>query len=54
MSAAEIAEFERNPTHRDAVRLRHYDDTAKVPGRAVPGLEHYRGLLSRACDNPPA
>jgi [1-hydroxy-2-(trimethylamino)ethyl]phosphonate dioxygenase len=43
----ERAEFERNPAHGDAVRLRRWDDTAKVPGLDVPGLEHYRERLSR-------
>jgi phosphonate degradation associated HDIG domain protein len=42
MDAAEAVEFERNPWQRDAVRLRRYDDQAKVVGLAVPGLEHYR------------
>ena len=42
------AEFESNAYHRDAVRLRHWDDTAKVPGLAVPGLEHYRDRLEAA------
>jgi gamma-butyrobetaine dioxygenase len=46
MSNAERAAFERNPAHSDAVRLRHWDDTAKVPGLEVPGLGHYRERLS--------
>ena len=48
MGAEERAEFEANPYYRDAVRLRHWDDTAKVPGLAVPGLEHYRDRLEAA------
>jgi [1-hydroxy-2-(trimethylamino)ethyl]phosphonate dioxygenase len=52
MSDEERAEFERNPAHGDAIRLRHYDDLAKVPRRVVPGLEHYRDLLSKACGSP--
>jgi predicted HD phosphohydrolase len=28
------------------VRLRRYDDLAKVPGPATPPLEHYRGVLA--------
>jgi gamma-butyrobetaine dioxygenase len=47
MSDLECAEFERNPAHGEAVRLRHWDDTAKVPGLDVPGLEHYRDRLAR-------
>ena len=48
MTLAEIAEFEGNPFFRDAVRLRHWDDTAKVPGLPVPGPSHYRDRLSAA------
>jgi [1-hydroxy-2-(trimethylamino)ethyl]phosphonate dioxygenase len=48
MDAAEVAEFEGNAYYRDAVRLRHWDDTAKVPGLAVPGPSHYRDRLASA------
>jgi phosphonate degradation associated HDIG domain protein len=47
MTADECAEFEGNPAHRDALRLRYWDDAAKVPGLEVRGLEHYRERLSR-------
>ena len=50
MSAVERAEFEANPYFRDAVRLRHWDDTAKIPELAVPGLEHYRDRLLAAVE----
>jgi phosphonate degradation associated HDIG domain protein len=42
---AEAEAFRTLPRHADAVRLRHWDDAAKVPGLAVPPLEHYRGRL---------
>lgn len=45
MGPAEIAAFEANPYFRDAVRLRHWDDAAKVPGLPVPGPSHYRDRL---------
>ena len=45
MDADEVAAFEAGPFSRDAVRLRHWDDLAKVPGLAVPGPSHYRGRL---------
>ena len=45
MSTSECAEFEHHPRLRDAIRLRHWDDTAKVPGLKVPGLDHYRVRL---------
>ncbi|MGP0069043.1 MAG: phosphonate degradation HD-domain oxygenase [Isosphaeraceae bacterium] len=48
MDAEERAEFEANPYYRDAIRLRHWDDTAKVPGLEVPGLGHYHDRLEAA------
>jgi gamma-butyrobetaine dioxygenase len=44
-AAAEATEFERNPHHAAAVRLRHWDDAAKVVGLAVPPFDHYRPRL---------
>ncbi len=41
MSAAEITAFEAEAWWRDAVALRHWDETAKVPGLPVPELESY-------------
>jgi len=46
MSAAERTAFEAEPHHRDAVRLRRWDDAAKVVGLAVPGFDHYRAMLA--------
>ena len=45
MSSTEVAAFERTPGHDDAVRLRGWDDTAKVVGLDVAPLEHYVELL---------
>jgi predicted HD phosphohydrolase len=45
MDAAEIAAFEASPFAEDAVRLRRWDDLAKVPGRATPSLDYYLALL---------
>jgi phosphonate degradation associated HDIG domain protein len=42
---AEALRFEQEPWFREAIALRRWDDAAKVPGLAVPGLEHYRALL---------
>jgi gamma-butyrobetaine dioxygenase len=47
MNAEERAAFESHPAHRDAIRLRHYDDTAKVPWHEVPGLVYYRQRIAR-------
>ena len=41
-------QFESNPFCHDAVRLRHWDDTAKVRGLEVPSLEYYRNHLEAA------
>jgi phosphonate degradation associated HDIG domain protein len=42
---AEARAFEQRPFAREAVRLRRWDDLAKVPGMRVPGLEHYRAMI---------
>ena len=47
MSPAETTEFERLD-HRDhAVRVRIWDDEAKVPGKETPAFEHYAPVLRR-------
>jgi gamma-butyrobetaine dioxygenase len=48
MSPDEVAEFERDRYHDAAVRLRRWDDEAKVPGLEVPGAEHYRSRVEAA------
>ncbi len=45
MSEAEVAQFASDAHHSSAVRLRRWDDMAKVPGLVVPKLEHYRKYL---------
>jgi phosphonate degradation associated HDIG domain protein len=42
MTAAEIAEFEGNEFFSEALRLRYWDDAAKVTGLVLPGPGHYR------------
>jgi phosphonate degradation associated HDIG domain protein len=42
---AEVLRFEEHPQYQDAVRLRRWDDQAKVPGWAVPDLARYVTLL---------
>lgn len=46
MSPEEVRRFKQEPGFRSAVAVRRWDDQAKVPGLAVPGLEHYRSCLS--------
>ena len=53
MTPEEVARFEANPHHRDAVRLRRWDDEAKVAGLEVPGLEHHRGRLAATLKGDP-
>ena len=45
MTGQEIERFEDNPDSRKALCLRRWDESAKVPGRSVPRLEHYRRLI---------
>jgi [1-hydroxy-2-(trimethylamino)ethyl]phosphonate dioxygenase len=45
MTAKEIASFEADEFARDAVRLRRWDDLAKIRGKNVPPLAHYRTVL---------
>lgn len=45
LSPVEVQAFERAPYHLDAVLLRQADDAAKVPGRDVPHLDHWRTAL---------
>ena len=50
MSAAEVTAFEANPYHREAVRVRIWDDEGKQPGMATPRFRHYMPLLQRVVD----
>lgn len=45
MSVEELASFEANPFHKEAVQLRIWDDTAKDVKAEVPNLEAYRKLV---------
>lgn len=46
MSDAEIADFEATAHWRDAVKLRRYDERAKVPSLDVPKFAAYAGLIT--------
>ena len=48
MSPAEVARFRLDPHHDLAIRLRRWDDEAKIPGLDVPGPEHYRSRIEAA------
>lgn len=47
MSAHEVVEFEGNDGFLDAVRVRVWDDHAKVPGVVTPSFDHFVPLLRR-------
>lgn len=46
MSAAEVSQFEAMVGHRDAVRLRRWDDLGKTVGLDVPGWDAYEPVLA--------
>jgi phosphonate degradation associated HDIG domain protein len=45
LSRSEAAALETEPYFWDAIRLRRWDDEAKVAGLATAGLEHYRTAI---------
>jgi [1-hydroxy-2-(trimethylamino)ethyl]phosphonate dioxygenase len=47
MTAHEIATFEAERFHRDAVRVRRWDDQGKVAGLQTPALAEYRPLIEQ-------
>ena len=53
MSEAEAMRFAGERFSADAVRLRRWDDLAKVPARRTPGLDHYRTILEAARQRQP-
>ena len=46
MTGEEVAAFEHEPFHRDAIRIRRWDDTGKVPGLVIPTIGDFRALLT--------
>lgn len=47
MDAAEVAAFEWTAHHRDAVRVRLWDDAGKDAARPTPAFAHYRPMLQQ-------
>jgi gamma-butyrobetaine dioxygenase len=47
MSRAERAAFEAEPYHREAVRIRQWDDQGKIAGLRTADFAHYRLLIDR-------
>jgi phosphonate degradation associated HDIG domain protein len=50
MNAEEVAAFERNPWHREAVRVRIWDEGGKIPGMRTRDFRAYEDLLQRVVD----
>ena len=46
-SRAEVESFMAKPFAPNAVRVRRWDDRAKVPGHATPALSHYLAIAKR-------
>jgi [1-hydroxy-2-(trimethylamino)ethyl]phosphonate dioxygenase len=51
MSPEEVAEFQRNPFHREAVRVRIWDEGGKVPDMKTRAFRDYEPLLQRVVDS---
>lgn len=47
MNADEVAAFERNPFHREAVQVRIWDEGGKVPGMRTRAFADYAPMLQR-------
>jgi [1-hydroxy-2-(trimethylamino)ethyl]phosphonate dioxygenase len=47
-TAAEAAVFAAQPGAPEAIRLRRWDEEAKVTGAPIPGLEHFRSCLEHS------
>ncbi|QDT40130.1 HD domain protein [Gimesia alba] len=48
----EQAAFEQNPWAQDALRLRTYDEAAKIPGYETPELEYFLTYVQRVLKQP--
>ncbi|WP_340115878.1 HD domain-containing protein [Pelagibius sp. 7325] len=51
MSPSEIEDFHKLANLDDILRVRIWDDAAKVAGRATPSFAHYAPLLQRMVDS---
>ena len=47
MRDSDVHAFERTPWAQDAIRLRRWDDAAKVPGLRVPDVTHYLARIDQ-------
>ncbi len=47
---AQATEFAARPYSEDAVRLRRWDDLAKVESQSTPGLDHFMAVVERVME----
>ena len=47
MSGDEIAGFQAEPYHREAIAVRQWDDQGKIAGLSTPDFAHYRAMIDR-------
>jgi [1-hydroxy-2-(trimethylamino)ethyl]phosphonate dioxygenase len=47
MAADDLARFEREPWHKEAVRVRRWDEKAKVAGLKTPTFTDFAALIER-------
>ncbi len=52
MTAQEVARFEEEPHHREAVRVRRWDDQGKVAGLRTAALGDYAALIASLARPP--
>ena len=50
MNAGEVAAFRSNPFHKEAVRVRQWDEAGKVAGMKTRAFRDYASLLQRVVD----
>lgn len=50
-SDEDAAKFESNTYGQEAIRLRRYDDLAKIPGALTPDLSHYLAIMHRVAQS---
>lgn len=50
MSDDELAEFRKSLYWEDALKLRKWDDLAKIEGKKTPAVEYYLGFIARIED----
>ena len=48
----EVAAFRKTPYSEAAIRLRTWDDKAKIPGLPTPSLQHFLSLIDSSMFEP--